>query len=104
MKNDESYDRAMNDLMEAKEEIIRLDYDIALLRREKDYWQGQATRGGNVRRWFKALFIDIPMRPEEIEKAVRRGIISAGFKPHRRENLGEQPRAEKEKDELPGSS
>ena len=54
------YDSAMNNLMEAKEEIIRLNSElmkwkstaedllteINYLRRDRDYWQDMATRGG----------------------------------------------------------
>jgi len=54
------YDSAMNNLMDAKEEIIRLNSElmkwkstaedlqteINYLRRDRDYWQDMATRGG----------------------------------------------------------
>jgi len=54
------YDSAMNNLMDAKEEIIRLNSEIMkwkstaedlqteinYLRRDRDYWQDMATRGG----------------------------------------------------------
>ena len=54
------YDSAMNNLMDAKEEIIRLNSElmkwkstaedlqteINFLRRDRDYWQDMATRGG----------------------------------------------------------
>ena len=60
MKNDESYDRAMNDLMEAKEEIIKLNSELTkwkstaagaytaleMMRKEKDYWQFIVQQGG----------------------------------------------------------
>ena len=54
------YDSAMNNLMDAKEEIIRLNSElmkwestaedlqteINYLHRDRDYWQDMATRGG----------------------------------------------------------
>ena len=60
MKNDESYETAMNDLMEAKEEIIKLNSELMkwkstaeesftaleMMRKEKDYWQFIAQQGG----------------------------------------------------------
>ena len=56
----EAYDTAMNDLMEAKEEIIKLNSELmkwkataeelndalALMSRDRDYWQFIAQKGG----------------------------------------------------------
>jgi len=57
----EAYDTAMNDLMEAKEEIIKLNSELMkwkataeemdtgmdIMRKDRDYWRETAMRGGN---------------------------------------------------------